>query len=64
MPCSYSEQEEEVILTDRNNHWMEQLPGMMAKESCFVAVGAGHLIGETGLLTRFEQLGYTVEPVK
>jgi len=33
----------------------------MKKQSCFVAVGCMHLIGDSGLITQFRKAGYKVE---
>ncbi|HUS01249.1 MAG TPA: TraB/GumN family protein [Chitinophagaceae bacterium] len=54
---------EEILLTNRNKNWVNQLKNIMNKESVFVAVGAGHLVGEKGLLNLLKQEGYTVEPL-
>ncbi len=54
---------EELLLTRRNINWVEQLKKLMHKESVFVAVGAGHLVGEKGLLSLLKKEGYTVEPM-
>ena len=42
---------------------MQQLPRLMKEGAAFVAVGALHLIGETGLVSQLRQQGYTVTPV-
>ncbi len=54
---------EEILLTRRNTNWVTQLKNIMKKESVFVAVGAGHLVGEKGLLSLLKKEGYTVEPL-
>jgi len=51
-------------LDERNNNWINQLPGMMEKQSLFVAVGALHLVGNSGLVNQLSRLGYTVKPLK
>ena len=56
--------ERDDLVKDRNNHWMKQLPGLLSKESQFIAVGALHLAGADGLVKQLEQSGYTVTPVK
>lgn len=51
-----------VLLTDRNNNWMQVLPTMFADADVeFVLVGSLHLVGQHGLLTQFRNLGYRVE---
>lgn len=63
-PCQTSEEWAQGINRNRNDRWMEQLPGIFADGPSFVAVGMLHLCGEEGLLYRLDQLGYTVEAVK
>lgn len=60
---TYTEQEAEVLLDNRNKKWMEQLPELMREQSTFVAVGALHLAGENGLITLFRKAGYKVTPI-
>ncbi len=54
---------EEILLSKRNINWITQLKTLMKKESVFVAVGAGHLVGDKGLLNLLKKEGYTVEPL-
>lgn len=56
--------ERKPLYDNRNNSWMKQLPSLFKKQSCFVAVGCMHLIGETGLLTQLKNAGYKVEAVE
>lgn len=58
------EEEMNTLVVDRNNNWMEKLVKMMPERACLVVVGAGHLIGEKGLLQQFRDRGYIVEPMK
>ncbi|RZK55893.1 MAG: TraB/GumN family protein [Pedobacter sp.] len=51
------------LLKNRNDKWMEKLPAMMQKESLFIAVGAGHLLGNDGLIKGLQAKGYSVKPV-
>ena len=53
----------DLLLVNRNKNWVSQLKLIMAKESVFVAVGAGHLVGEKGLINLLRKEGYTVEPL-
>lgn len=54
----------DILLYDRNKNWVEQLKKLMPTESIFVAVGAGHLPGEQGLISLLRKAGYTVKPVE
>jgi uncharacterized protein YbaP (TraB family) len=38
---------------------MEKLPALMKKQSLFVAMGALHLVGQTGLVNQLRKKGYT-----
>ena len=58
-----SDKYEDILLNKRNINWVGQLKNIMKKESVFVAVGAGHLVGEKGLLNLLRKEGYTVEPL-
>jgi uncharacterized protein YbaP (TraB family) len=60
---TYRPEEMKPLLDDRNNYWMQQLPELMKEQSLFVAVGALHLVGETGLVQQLRSKGYTVTPV-
>lgn len=54
----------DLLLTDRNKNWVKQLKTIMKNESVFVAVGAGHLLGDTGLINLLKKTGYKVEPLQ
>jgi uncharacterized protein YbaP (TraB family) len=54
---------DDLLLTNRNKDWVNQLNRIMKKESVFVAVGAGHLPGNTGLIGLLRKEGYTVDPI-
>jgi len=51
------------MFTERNESWMPGMKRLMQKESCFFAVGAGHLAGESGLIRLLRKEGYKVKPV-
>ncbi|MGX6977959.1 TraB/GumN family protein [Vagococcus elongatus] len=54
-----SSEQNEILLVNRNMNWIEQLPEYLQKENqSFIAVGAGHLPGEKGLLNLLSQAGY------
>lgn len=62
--CPISEEYQKALVDYRNNNWMKRLPSLMSEKSSFIAVGAMHLVGETGLIQSLRRLGYTVEAVK
>jgi len=54
----------ERLIYQRNEKWAETLAAQLAEGSLFIAVGAGHLPGDRGLLELLKAKGYTVEGVK
>lgn len=54
----------EVLLFHRNQKWVEKLKTLMKEKSLVVAVGAGHLPGEKGVIELLRKEGYKVEPVE
>lgn len=50
-----------TLLTDRNRRWMPALESCMQTRSCFVVVGAAHLVGPDGLIALIKARGYKVE---
>jgi len=53
----------ELLLTNRNKAWIPQIKTMIAKETCFIAVGAGHLGGKNGIIELLTKEGYKIVPV-
>ncbi len=53
----------EWLLVKRNNNWVKKMPKIMKKKPTFFAVGAAHLLGEIGLVSQLQKLGYTVTPI-
>ena len=60
---TYQPHEIKALLDDRNRAWLQQLPAMMKNGSLFVAVGALHLTGTSGLVEQLRKQGYTVTPI-
>ena len=64
---SFEDDEDQVLkqkLVDkRNTSWIPKLKTFMQEKSCFIAVGAGHLGGEYGLIELLKKQGYTVEAI-
>ena len=62
--CDGTPEEKETLIYARNDNWMKQMPEIMKQKSTLFAVGAGHLLGERGVLAQLKKAGYTVEGVK
>ena len=54
----------EVLLYSRNRNWVAKLKNLMPQKSLLVAVGAGHLPGEKGVISLLRKAGYTVTPLE
>ena len=55
---------EDILLNKRNINWVGQLGPILKKENVFIAVGAGHLVGENGLISLLRKKGYKVVPLQ
>lgn len=54
-----------TLITDRNRNWTVEIERMLAgDEDYFIAVGAGHLIGEDSVVDMLEERGYEVRRVQ
>lgn len=56
-------QYEDVLLFNRNRNWVEKLRTLLKDKSLVIAVGAGHLPGEKGVISLLRKEGYTITPV-
>lgn len=54
----------EELLDKRNRNWIPQIEELIKKKKTFIAVGAGHLGGEEGVLRLLEKQGYKLIPVQ
>lgn len=54
----------DLLLYNRNRNWVEKLQALMAEKTLVLAVGAGHLPGEKGVIGLLRKAGYKVEPVR
>jgi uncharacterized protein YbaP (TraB family) len=54
----------DILLYNRNRNWVKKLKGLLPKKSLVIAVGAGHLPGDQGVINLLKKEGYTVEPVE
>lgn len=59
-----SEEWTERMINRRNANWMRIMAGLLPTASVFIAVGAGHLPGDAGLISLLRKNGYSVDPVK
>ena len=55
---------EDILIYNRNRNWVQKLKKLMPEKSLTIAVGAGHLAGEKGVIKLLRKEGYTVKPVK
>ena len=53
----------EDFLDNRNKRWIPKLADLMKNKTLFIAVGAGHLAGENGVIQLLRNQGYTVMPI-
>ncbi len=58
------QENQDVLLDKRNLNWVGQLKTIMKAKPVFVAVGAGHLIGEKGLISLLRKEGYMIRPLE
>ena len=57
-------EEEELFLNKRNKNWLPQIEKLIQNKTAFIAVGAGHLGGDQGVIKLLRTRGYTLTPVK
>lgn len=55
--------ESKLFLDDRNVKWIPTIKAAIEQNKTFVAVGAGHLFGKSGLIELMQNEGYEVKPV-
>lgn len=54
----------ENLLLQRNRNWIPIISKLISEKPTFIAVGAGHLPGEKGVLNLLREAGYTVTPIQ
>jgi hypothetical protein len=54
----------DILLYNRNIAWVKKLQSLLSSGSLVIAVGAGHLPGDKGVINLLRKAGYKVEPVK
>ncbi len=55
---------QKLMLDDRNIAWIPKLETSMAEKPAFIAVGAAHLSGPTGVVTLLKKKGYKVRAIR
>lgn len=61
---SMFEQFGDLLLKNRNENWIPKIEELIQNQSAFIAVGAGHLPSESGVIQLLRKAGYKVEAVK
>ena len=54
----------DLLLYNRNYNWITTMQKIFNSNSAVIAVGAGHLPGEKGVINLLRRAGYTVEPME
>jgi uncharacterized protein len=54
----------DILLYKRNRNWVARLKDLMLQKSLLIAVGAGHLPGDKGVINLLRKAGYTVTPLE
>ncbi|HEY9361718.1 MAG TPA: TraB/GumN family protein [Chitinophagaceae bacterium] len=54
----------DILLYNRNHNWVEKLKTLLPEKSLLIAVGAGHLPGEKGVINLLRKAGYTLTPIR
>jgi uncharacterized protein len=55
---------QDIMINQRNKNWVDTFPDISKNKSLLIAVGAGHLGGENGLLNLLRQRGYQLRPLE
>jgi uncharacterized protein YbaP (TraB family) len=54
----------DLLLYNRSRKWADTLTDLLPQKSLLIAVGAGHLPGDNGLITLLRKRGFVLTPVK
>ena len=63
-PIWMTAEQKEKLLNGRNVNWTTIIPNLIKDQGCFIAVGAGHLSGEKGLISLLREKGYRVTAIE
>jgi uncharacterized protein len=53
----------DLLIYGRNHRWMQALELVLRTKPSLIAVGAGHLPGDQGMLALLKKAGFTLKPV-
>jgi uncharacterized protein YbaP (TraB family) len=53
-----------ILIYKRNDLMSSRIAELIQSNSCFIALGAGHLAGKRGILKQLKDSGYVAKPVK
>lgn len=53
----------QILVTRRNKKWARKIPKLISRQKSFIAMGAGHLPGEDGVIQLLRNQGYIINPV-
>ncbi len=56
-------EEADTLINRRNSSWVDLLMGILPTTSVLIVVGAGHLPGDTGVISLLRKAGFSVTPV-
>ena len=54
---------QDVLLENRNKNWISKIEAFAKEQPTFFGVGAGHLVGENGVIQLLREAGYSVTAV-
>lgn len=56
--------EQATFIDKRNQRWIPQINEILKTKKAFIAVGAGHLAGENGVISLLRKEGYILTPIR
>ncbi|WP_432719621.1 TraB/GumN family protein [Jeongeupia wiesaeckerbachi] len=59
----FNDWKQKTLIDDRNDRMTERMQAQLAQGGSFIAVGALHLPGKTGLVAQLKKQGYTLTPI-
>ena len=54
----------DLLVFNRNQRWMQNLNMILRDKPSLIAVGAGHLPGDKGMLSLLKKAGFTLKPIE